>query len=163
MQDLILALRNIGRNRRRSLVTILAVALSCSGLALFGGYVSWTFRGVEMQTVGLYGHIQIYKKGYYANGGGDPASYSLANYDEIKTMLERDPFIGPRLDFVTAQIVFNGMVTSARTHTSTTFFGLGVFPSDDEVLWQWNPYNLFPAKKLAINVALNTGTHELAD
>lgn len=163
MQDLILALRNIGRNRRRSFVTILAVALSCSGLALFGGYVSWTFRGVEMQTVGLYGHVQIYKKGYYANGGGDPASYSLANYDEIKTMLERDPFIGPRVDFVTAQIVFNGMVTSARTHTSTTFFGLGVFPTDDDRLWQWNPYNLFPAKKLAINVALNTGPPELAD
>src|SRR5438309_181928 len=82
-------------------------------LALVGGYVSWTFRGVEEQTVGLYGHIQIYKKGYYANGGGDPASYALANYDEIKTMLEHDIFIGPRLDFVTGQIVFNGMVTSA--------------------------------------------------
>ena len=36
MQNLLLALRNIGRNRRRSLVTILAVAVSCGGLALFG-------------------------------------------------------------------------------------------------------------------------------
>src|SRR5437762_1546840 len=92
----------------RALVThpdlVLAVALSCSGLALFGGYVSWAFRGVEEQTVGLYGHIQIYKKGYYANGGGDPSSYALANYDEIKTLLEHDPFVGPRLEFVTAQI-----------------------------------------------------------
>ena len=163
MQDVILALRNIGRNRRRSLVTILAVALSCSGLALFGGYVSWTFRGVEEQTVGLYGHIQIYKKGYYVNGGGDPASYALANYDEIKTMLEHDPFIGSRLDFVTGQIVFNGMVTSAGTHTATTFFGLGVFPSDDERLWQWNPYALFPAKNLAINASLFAGPPELTD
>src|SRR5437588_10177904 len=163
MQDVILALRNIGRNRRRSLVTILAVALSCSGLALFGGYVSWTFRGVEEQTVGLYGHIQIYKKGYYANGGGDPASYALANYGEIKTMLEHDPFVGPRLDFVTGQIVFNGMVTSAGTHTATTFFGLGVFPSDDERLWQWNPYELFPARDLAINAPLFAGPPELAD
>ncbi|HXM32323.1 MAG TPA: FtsX-like permease family protein [Chthoniobacterales bacterium] len=163
MQDVILALRNIGRNRRRSLVTILAVALSCGGLALFGGYVSWAFRGVEEQTVGLYGHIQIYKKGYYANGGGDLASYALSNYEEIKTMLERDPFIGPRLELVTAQIIFNGMVTSARTHTSTTFFGLGVFPSDDERLWQWNPYALFPAKDLAINASLFGGPPELAD
>jgi len=163
MQDVILALRNIGRNRRRSLVTILAVALSCSGLALFGGYVSWAFRGVEEQTVGLYGHIQIYKKGYYANGGGDPSSYALANYDEIKTLLEHDPFIGPRLEFVTAQIIFNGMVTSASTHTATTFFGLGVFPSDDERLWQWNPYALFPARNLAINAPLFAGPSELAD
>jgi putative ABC transport system permease protein len=163
MQDAILALRNIGRNRRRSVVTILAVALSCSGLALFGGYVSWTFCGVEEQTVGLYGHIQIYKKGYYANGGGDPAGYCLGNYDEIKTLLEHDPVIGPCLELVTGQIIFNGMVTSASTHTAATFFGLGVFPSDDERLWQWNPYDLFPAKKLSVNAPLFGGPAELAD
>lgn len=163
MQDVILALRNIGRNRRRSLVTILAVALSCGGLALFGGYVLWAFRGVEEQTIVVYGHIQIYKKGFYANGGGDPASYALANYDEIKSLIQNDPFIGPRLEFVTGQILFNGMVTSARTHTSSTFFGMGVFPSDDERLWEWNPYNLFRAKDLKINAPLFAGPPELDD
>ena len=74
MQNLLLALRNIGRNRRRSAVTMLAVALSCAGLALFGGYMSWMFRAVEEQTVGNYGHIQIYKRGYYERGTGNPAA-----------------------------------------------------------------------------------------
>lgn len=163
MQNVTLALRNIGRNRRRSVVTMLAVALSCGGLTLFGGYVSWTFRAVEMQTVGSYGHIQIYKRGYYENGGGDPTSFALGNYAELKQMMESDPVLGPRLQLVTGQIIFNGLVTCEATRTSSTFIGLGVFPSDDQRLWQWNPYQLTPAKRLAANAHLFTGPEELAD
>lgn len=163
MENVVLALRNIGRNRRRSIVTMLAVALSCGGLALFGGYVSWSFRGVEMQTVGTYGHIQVYKKGYYESGAGDPASFALGNYAELKKMFATDPVLGPRLELVTGQLVFNGLVTCERTHTSSTFIGLGVFPSDDDRLWQWNPYQLTPAKDLAANDRLFAGPDELAD
>src|SRR5436190_5129133 len=163
MENVILALRNIGRNRRRSIVTMLAVALSCGGLALFAGYVSWTFRAVEMQTVGSYGHIQIYQQGYYENGSGDPASYALGNYEELKRLLQDDPVLGPKLYLVTGQVIFNGLVTSASTKASSTFIGLGVFPSEDERLWQWNPYHLTPAKTLMANAHFFTGQEELAD
>ena len=163
MENVILALRNIGRNRRRSVVTMLAIALSCGGLALFGGYVSWTFRGVEIQTVGIHGHLQIYKKGYYEHGAGDPASYALGNYDELKRLLQDDPIIGPKIYLVTGQIIFNGLVTSSRARTSSTFVGLGVFPSEDDRLWQWNPYHLTPAKDLEANAQLFSGPEELAD
>jgi putative ABC transport system permease protein len=163
MQDIILALRNIGRNRRRSIVTVLAVALSCGGLALFGGYVSWAFRAVEEQTVGISGHIEIYREGYYDNGTGDPASYALGNYDQLKSMLQSDPVIGPRLDMVTGQLLFTGVVTSAPTHTTSTFFGMGVFPSEDEHLWRWNPYELSPPINLKINAPLFAGPPELDD
>lgn len=163
MENVILALRNIGRNRRRSTVTMLAVALSCGGLGLFGGYVSWTFRAVEMQTVGSYGHIQVYKKGYYENGSGDPTGYALGNYEELKQLIQEDPVLGPKLQLVTGQIIFNGLVTSARTRASSTFIGLGVFPSEDDRLWQWNPYQLTPAKNLAVNDHLFAGPEELTD
>jgi len=100
MQDFILALRNIGRNRRRSLVTILAVALSCSGLALFGGYVSWPFRGRRGTDSWPLCHIQITERLLRPNGGGRSVKLCPRHYDEIKTLLEHDPFIGPRLEFV---------------------------------------------------------------
>ena len=163
MHDLLLALRNIGRNRRRSIVTMLAVAMSCGGLALFGGYVQWSFCAIEEQTVGVYGHVQIYKRGYYAEGSGDPASYALGNYDEIKRLLLDDPVIGPRLEMVTAQIVLTGIVNCSASGASSTFFGMGVFPSEDERLWQWNPYKISPAQHLAINAPLFSGPPELAD
>ena len=163
MENVVLALRNIGRNRHRSVVTMLAVALSCGGLTLFGGYVSWTFRGVELQTVGSYGHLQIHKRGYYENGGGNPAAYALGNYEEIKQLLENDPVIGPRLSLATGQILFTGLVSSARTRSSSTFIGLGVLPSEDKRLWEWNPYHLTPAPELKANAHLFPGDPELAD
>ncbi len=163
MQDAVLSCRNLWRNRRRSLVTILAVALGCGGLILFGGYVSWAFRGVEMQTVASYGHVQIYKKGYYEHGIGNPADYALDNYEELKRLLLEDPVIGPSLELVTGQLVFNGIASSAKTRTSSTFFGLGVFPSEDKRLWQWNPYGLFPAEKLKANAQYFGDPPELSD
>ena len=163
MQNLILALRNIGRNRRRSAVTILAVAFSCGGLALFGGDVSWTFRAVEEQTVGAYGHIQIYKRGYYERGTGNPAAFAIPDYEKLKQMIETDPVIGPKLELVTGQILFNGMVTSSRTQTASTFAGLGVFPSEDAHVTEWNPYGITRADKLPINAPFFSGAPELDD
>src|ERR1700759_664710 len=149
MQNLLLAIRNIGRNRRRSVVTILAIAISCGGLAVFGGYVSWTFRAVEEQTVGSYGHIQIYKKGYYDEGTGNPAAYAIEDYDKIKKLLLDDPVLGPKIDLVTGQILFNGMVTAVKNQSASTFAGLGVFPSEDLHLTNWNPYGITRADTLA--------------
>ena len=163
MKDLLLALRNVGRNRRRSAVTILGVALSCGGLGLFGGYVVWSFHAVEEQTIACFGHLQIYKKGYYDEGSGDPSSYALSNYEQIRQMLVTDEIIGPRLEMVTAQIVVTGIVNCAATGASTTFYGVGVFPADDDRLWRWNPYGICPASSLAINTALHEGPAELAE
>ena len=158
-----LALRNIGRNRRRSAATIIAIALSCAGLALFGGYVSWTFRAVEEQTVGAYGHIQIYKKGYYERGAGNPAAFAIPDYESLKKKIESDPVLAPMLELVTGQILFNGMVTSPSTQASSTFAGLGVFPSEDKRITKWNPYKITDASSLPINAPIFSGIPELDD
>ncbi len=163
MQNFNLALRNIGRNRRRSAATILAIALSCGGLALFGGYVSWTFRAVEEQTVGAYGHLQIYKKGYYERGAGNPAAYAIPDYEALKKRIESDPVIAPKLDLITGQILFNGMVTSPGTQASSTFAGLGVFPSEDKRVTRWNPYKISDPSLLPINAPIFSGVPELDD
>lgn len=163
MQNLTLALRNIGRNRRRSAVTILAVALSSAGLALLGGYVSWIFRAVEEQTVGSYGHLQIYKKGYYERGTGNPSAYAIEDYEGLKALLEKDPVIAPMLDMVTGQIFLNGLVSSPSKRTSATFMGLGVFPSEDRHVTGWNPYRITRANQLKANAHLFAGPDELDD
>lgn len=163
MQNLTLALRNIGRNRRRSAVTILAVALSCAGLSLFGGYMSWMFKAVEEQTVGSYGHLQIYKKGYYERGTGNPSAYAIADYEKLKKLIENDPVIAPMLEIVTGQIFFNGLVSSPAKQTSATFMGLGVFPSEDYHVTEWNPYGITRANWLKVNEKIFAGPSELND
>jgi putative ABC transport system permease protein len=163
MLNFSLALRNIGRNRRRSAVTILAVAISCAGLALFGGYASWTFRAVEEQTVSAYGHIEIYKKGYYEKGTGNPAAYAIDDYEKVKALVENDPDIRPKLELVTGQLLFNGLVTATRYQTASTFVGLGVFPSEDARMVDWNPYGIASPKSIPENARYFSGIPELAD
>ena len=44
-----LALRGLARNRRRSLVTLLAIALGFAAIALFAGYTHNVFYGIAQQ------------------------------------------------------------------------------------------------------------------
>ncbi|MEY2527153.1 MAG: putative transport system permease protein, partial [Verrucomicrobiota bacterium] len=160
--DLKIALRNVFRNTRRSLVTIVAITLSCAGLILFAGYVAWAFRSAETLTVVLQSHIQLFKRGFYEKGAGNPAKYAIGGYEKIKQLLENDPAIGPKLDFVTGQTLFNGIVSHSKARTSSTFVGLGVFPGDDWRMLHWNPYRLVSPAELPENKDLYHSGPELA-
>ncbi len=61
-----LAARGLARNRRRSLITLIAVAVGLAGLVFLWGYVG----GINRQMIGnitsyLTGHVQIHQKGYH--------------------------------------------------------------------------------------------------
>ena len=58
---LLLAFRNVFRNRRRTLMTLLMVGGGVAGLLLVGGFFAFMFRGLRESTIrnGL-GHIQIF-------------------------------------------------------------------------------------------------------
>lgn len=160
--DLKIALRNVFRNTRRSIVTIIAIMLSCAGLILFAGYVAWAFRSAETLTVVLQSHVQLFKRGFYEKGAGNPAKYTIGGYEQIKQLLQNDPVIGPKLDFVTGQTLFNGIVSYAKARTSSTFVGLGVFPEEDWRLLHWNPYRLASPADLPANRDLYHSAPELA-
>jgi putative ABC transport system permease protein len=154
LQDLKLAFRNVFRNTRRSVATIVAIMLSCAGLILFAGYVAWAFRSAESQGVVIFSHLQLAKPGFYDKGAGNPTAYAIATYPQIKQLLEQDAVIGPTLQMVTAQTIFKGIVSYSGARTSSTFVGLGVFPEEDWALMHWNPYRLtspfdLPANKAA--------------
>lgn len=50
-----LALRGLTRNRRRSLVTLLAIALGFAAIALFAGYTRNVFDGLQSPYRGCHG------------------------------------------------------------------------------------------------------------
>ena len=58
---LLLAFRNVFRNRRRTVMTLLMVGGGVAGLLLVGGFFAFMFRGLRESTIrtGL-GHIQIF-------------------------------------------------------------------------------------------------------
>lgn len=133
---------------------MVAIMLSCAGLILFAGYVAWAFRSAESQGVVIFSHLQLAKPGYYDKGAGNPMAYAIDSYPQVKELLQQDPVIGPKLQMVTAQTVFKGIISYSAARTSSTFVGLGVFPEDDWALMHWNPYRLsspfdLPANKAA--------------
>jgi len=161
-QDLKLAYRNVFRNTRRSLVTIIAIMLSCAGLILFAGYVAWAFKSAESQAVVIFSHLQLARPGFYEKGAGNPTVYAISSFGQIKQLLQDDPVIGSKLQLVSAQTIFKGIVSYSAAHTSSTFVGLGVFPEDDWALLHWNPYKLTSPLDLPANKALYGSAPELS-
>ena len=77
MNILKLATRGLTRNRRRSLVTLLAIALGFASISLFAGYTHNVYDGLARQSIHgeLLGHLTVSKRGMSTEGKLDPERY----------------------------------------------------------------------------------------
>ena len=96
-----IALRNILRNRRRSLMTGSAVAAGALATLLFGGFVAYIFAGLETNNVQRIGHLTVFHKGYFLFGAGDPAGYGIDHYQDVMTLIGNDPVLRPMINVMT--------------------------------------------------------------
>ena len=166
-----IALRNILKNRRRSFVTLLAIAMGFAAVSLFRGYINNTYQGLRQSAIrgeGL-GHLTIYKKGWIEKGKIDPDQYMFSQ-EEIQRIIdiveEDDDVI-----LATPQIHISGLVSNG--HISTIFLAKGVKPSDDKTIkgaWaafrpvkgnalsKKKPYGVEMAEDLAKHLNLKPGT-----
>lgn len=126
------ALRNLGRNFRRTLVTALSIAFGFAAIALFAGYTKTVYRGLAEQAIHgeLLGHLTIIKKGLRREGRLHPEKY-LLNSDDIGRMSgivhqsSPDAHVAPRL-------AVSGLLSNGRV--STIFLAEGITPADMEKL-----------------------------
>ena len=83
--------RNVFRNIRRSLITIIAISIGAISIIIFGGYINDMFYGLRESTIrSQIGHLQLYKKGFNDFGVVDPQKYKLHNFSEIIEVLQED-------------------------------------------------------------------------
>lgn len=140
MIALTLALRNLWLNRRRSLATILAVAVGFTAINLFGGYIHDVYRGLKSSAIhgeGL-GHLTVARNGFFAEGALHPERYSLKG-DELKRLLNTLEST-PGVKLATPRIGLSGLISNGRI--STIFIGEGQVPQDMAELGQ--PHKLDP-------------------
>ncbi|RPI80141.1 MAG: ABC transporter permease [Desulfobacteraceae bacterium] len=127
-----LAVRNVLRNKRRSLVTLSAVGFGFAAISLFRGYTDNMYYGVRESSIrgeGL-GHLTIYKAGWLVKGKLDPQRYMFSNAEIkqiIKTIEEEKAVI-----VATPQIHIAGLVSNGKI--STIFMAQGVIPKDDKII-----------------------------
>lgn len=126
MNILKLALRGLSRNRRRSLVTLLAIAFGFAAIALFAGYTHNVYDGLARQAIHgeLLGHLTIAKRGMNKEGKLDPARYLFSGSDVAHiTQLLRDE---SQVRLVTPRLGISGLVSNGRA--STIFIAEGIAP-----------------------------------
>ncbi len=123
MVDLLIAARNLARNRRRALVALLTVAVAAISLILADGFIQWVFWGMREATIqSQLGHIQVMRPGYLSAGAADPYAYLLPENLPQRREIESTPgvkLVAPRLG-----------VTGLISHGETTvaFVADGVDP-----------------------------------
>ena len=122
-----IACRNLSRNRRRSLFTILAVGVGFAGVSLFAGFVDYIFTGLrDVQIYGrATGHLTVFKEGHELAGGRDPdAGFSATELAAVEAVVSQQPEVA-----VTAPgMLVSGMLSNGET--SSVCVGVGVSPGE---------------------------------
>lgn len=126
---------NLFRQRRRSGVTLLAIALGGIAVFIFGGFVDYSFWALREQTIRTnLGHIQLYKEGYLESGSSNSLKYAISNYDQVRNILLADPEVAPHIKTITGQIEFSGIISQYEKGVSTFFAGVGIEPETSLLL-----------------------------
>ncbi len=123
-----LALRNVFRNRVRTSVALMAIAIGCAALIVNGGVIYNIFRELREDAIhGRHGHLQVYRAGYTDNHRRDPRRYLLPAGEaaRIVALIEQTPHVAR----VTRRREFTGMIS--RDDRYVAFVGIGVEPDRD--------------------------------
>ncbi len=137
-----LALRNLLRNRRRSLATLLAMVVGLTAILLFGGYRSNILYGMETGFIQFSGHLQVQRRGYFADGGDNPAAYGIAGYQRIIETIASDPELAPLLRVVTPTLQLGGIAGHMESGHTRSVLANGLVPQEYNRLMQWNDYGM---------------------
>lgn len=142
MLNLSLAWRNVLRNRRRTSITMMTIAMGGAALLLLGALMSYIVLEFQTSTVRRTGHLAVFKSGYFEFGAGNPSAYGIRNYQALLKDIQHDPDIQPRLLVATPTQVIAGVAGNYRASTSKTFFGQGIVPADRARMRQWNEHHI---------------------
>lgn len=146
-----IALRNIIKNKRRSFVTILAIAIGFAAISLFRGYTDNTYEGLRQSAIRGEGlaHLTIYKKGWLENGKKDPEThmFTQAEIKKITQIVEQyDDVI-----LATPQIFISGLVSNGKN--SQIFIANGVVAGDEKIIrGAWEAFRPVNGKRVDDNV-----------
>jgi putative ABC transport system permease protein len=127
-----IAFRNVLKNRRRSLITMLAIGFGFMAVAMFHGYNHYSYRYLKEGSIrgsGL-GHYCIFRKGFNLEGRIDPTNYFLSGGDlkKISAILDADPLVALAMP----QMNLNGLFSNGKT--TTIFLADALVPGLDRRL-----------------------------
>ncbi len=120
MKWLLLAFKNVGRNRRRALITIVITAVGTAAILIGGGFALYTYQSLRESAARDTGHLVLAHKDYFDREEDTPMALGLPDYQALKKELERDE----RVRVALPRLQFSGLISNGDK--SSVFIGTGV-------------------------------------
>lgn len=122
------AFRNLGRQPRRTLISLTAIAVAMAAIILFESFIqgvktTFRFNIVHSQ----FGHYKIHAKGYMENKGNDPYAYPIKDFERLKDAIGKK--VGP-LAFISQRQEFYGLLM--RGERSVGARGVGIDAGEEK-------------------------------
>jgi putative ABC transport system permease protein len=126
---LLLAFRNVFRNRRRTVMTLLMVGGGVAGLLMVGGFFAYMFRGLRESTIraGL-GHIQIFNAEHFRRDEVHVLDTGITNWKQVAAATQSTQHVRG----VAPRIEFYGMLSNGVK--SSVFMGSAVDPAVEHAM-----------------------------
>lgn len=140
MTTLRLAIRNLSRNRRRTVTTLFAMVVASLTVLLFGGYTRDIGYSLQTDFVHRGGHLQIQHRDFFVYGSGNLAAYGIEDYARIIDTVKNDPQLGPMLSVVTPILQVHGVAGNFSAGVSRTVAVSGIVVADQNRMRAWNDY-----------------------
>jgi len=125
MKWLWFAYKNVIRNRRHSLMTVLITAVSTASILIAGGFGLYTYESLEEMSARDSGHVIIAHPDYFNKEEETPMEYGLANHENIRQRIEQDE----RIRMAIPRLRFSGLISNGDK--SVIFSGTGVDPDGE--------------------------------
>lgn len=127
--DLLIAARNLTRNRKRALTALLTIAAGVIAMVLADGFIQWIYWAMREATIqSQVGHIQVVRPGYHSAGSAAPFDYLLPADSSVRDAVEQTP--GVKL--VAPRLAVTGLISHGDTTVS--FIADGVDPKKEAQL-----------------------------
>ncbi|NHN36754.1 ABC transporter permease [Pseudomaricurvus alcaniphilus] len=124
-----LALRNVFRQTRRTLITMSTIIVGVAGLIVIGGFVKDIFIQLQEATIhSQVGHIQVYREGYTEMGRRNPYQYLIDDPSQLVESISSRPHVIDTLQ----RLNFSGLANNGRADMN--IIGEGVEPDKEAQL-----------------------------
>jgi putative ABC transport system permease protein len=124
-----LAMRNVFRNKIRTLITLAAIAFGSVSIIIAGGFFEDTFMQMREAVIHSHlGHIQIYRKGYIDHGSSAPFEYLIEDPDKVVEKIKALDHVKS----ITPRISFSAMISTGDNTVSA--FCEGINPDGELIL-----------------------------
>ncbi|MDH4199565.1 MAG: FtsX-like permease family protein [Spirochaetia bacterium] len=124
----LLAIKNVTRNLRRSLLTILVTTIGITFLFNIRGFLNGLQKEIkESNTKAEIGDIQVTMKGFRNALPSKSYDYLFQSTEEIRRIILDTPHVTG----VTERLFFGGIINHQKSQTTTPFMAIGIDPQGE--------------------------------